>query len=524
MGNFKVRLAAALSAGVVGLLAMAAVASAATSDYHPDAESRTFATTDGGWTGSSDYTNSLCIPAVTCPEVDTVHNGSGGAGGEGDGYLRVEMDGILTLLSGTDATFESPAFTYNGAGGEAPANVFLTFDRRTDAAALLELLLGDLCIDCSATYSVFLDNETAGTSLTVADEVEITNAGSWTSVPALSVNPAQLTIGDEYRIRILTHLDLPVAVIPDATFDYDNVVLRASTVDTPPSDPDGDGVPDGEDNCPAIPNPDQEDTDGDGIGDACDQTPGNEDLDGDGVPNGDDNCPAIPNPGQQDTDNDGIGDACDGSGDDDDGDGVPDDEDNCPLVPNPEQEDSDGDGIGDACEADTAPCQGSDALEQQGTDGDDELNGTALRDALFGRVGNDTLFGLAGNDCLDGAAGDDTLKGGAGLDLVDGGDGSDTIRSSAGKDEALGGAGKDRISSGPGRDTVKGGADTDKVKPGPGPDKVNSGSGNDRIDSVDIRRDRIRCGSGTDKVTADESDRVGRSCEKVTLIGRLPSK
>jgi hypothetical protein len=35
-------------------------------------------------------------------------------------------------------------------------------------------------------------------------------------------------------------------------------------------DGDGDGVPDAEDNCPAVPNPTQTDTDGDGEGDACD--------------------------------------------------------------------------------------------------------------------------------------------------------------------------------------------------------------------------------------------------------------
>ncbi len=35
-------------------------------------------------------------------------------------------------------------------------------------------------------------------------------------------------------------------------------------------DADGDGVPDNRDNCPAVPNPDQNDLDGDGEGDACD--------------------------------------------------------------------------------------------------------------------------------------------------------------------------------------------------------------------------------------------------------------
>ncbi|MBI5487114.1 MAG: right-handed parallel beta-helix repeat-containing protein [Deltaproteobacteria bacterium] len=38
-------------------------------------------------------------------------------------------------------------------------------------------------------------------------------------------------------------------------------------------DADGDGVPDATDNCPDVPNPDQEDGDGDGVGDACDATP-----------------------------------------------------------------------------------------------------------------------------------------------------------------------------------------------------------------------------------------------------------
>ena len=44
-------------------------------------------------------------------------------------------------------------------------------------------------------------------------------------------------------------------------------------------DEDGDGVPDVEDNCPSIPNPDQKDTDSDGVGNACEP-----DDDNDGVP------------------------------------------------------------------------------------------------------------------------------------------------------------------------------------------------------------------------------------------------
>jgi len=107
-------------------------------------------------------------------------------------------------------------------------------------------------------------------------------------------------------------------------------------------DADGDGLGGLVDNCPTVPNPDQEDEDGDGVGDACD------------------NCISTPNPDQADTDQDGVGDACDtcptvpNAAQDDpdtDGDGHPDRCDNCPALFNPLQEDWDGDGIGDACGA-----------------------------------------------------------------------------------------------------------------------------------------------------------------------------
>lgn len=72
------------------------------------------------------------------------------------------------------------------------------------------------------------------------------------------------------------------------------------------------------------------------------------DRDADGIPDADDNCPAVSNPDQLDSDGDGEGNACD---DDDDNDGVPDADDNCPVDANPDQGDLDGDGIGSACDS-----------------------------------------------------------------------------------------------------------------------------------------------------------------------------
>jgi len=97
-------------------------------------------------------------------------------------------------------------------------------------------------------------------------------------------------------------------------YQYASILARLAALDGI-TDQDGDGLFDGDDNCPDVPNTDQADADGDGVGDDCDVCPldpGSE-VDGDGVCAADDNCPVTFNPDQTDTDGDGVGDACETS-------------------------------------------------------------------------------------------------------------------------------------------------------------------------------------------------------------------
>lgn len=94
-----------------------------------------------------------------------------------------------------------------------------------------------------------------------------------------------------------------------------------------------------------------------------------------------------------------------------------------------------------------------------GTDQDDQIWGSAIKDIISAGDGHDQIIAKEGDDDVDGEGGDDLINGGAGADVLRGGDGKDII---------LGGAGDDQITGGRKNDVIDGGEGVDQVNFGSG--------------------------------------------------------
>jgi Ca2+-binding RTX toxin-like protein len=185
-------------------------------------------------------------------------------------------------------------------------------------------------------------------------------------------------------------------------------------------------------------------SDGDADSNAATRQVGvNDDTDGDGHPDGADNCPSVPNPDQADRDHDGIGAACDDSD----------------FAPGACANSKTGT---DAAETILGSVAG-DSIDGRG--GADVLKGLAGDDCLYGRDGDDHLDGGDGNDKVKGHAGDDRVYGGAGNDRLFGGTGNDHLKGGAGTNTYAGQSGNDVISARNGvAETVNCGSGRDRAK------------------------------------------------------------
>jgi len=120
-----------------------------------------------------------------------------------------------------------------------------------------------------------------------------------------------------------------------------------------------------------------------------------------------------------------------------------------------------------------------------GSDGDENLQGTAEAEHFHLGAGNDRVFSGGGHDRTDGGNGHDTIGGGAGNDTINGGAGGDLLFGGKGADEnndvLNGGAGNDTLHGGAGTDTLLGGEGADILFGGIGEDDLSGGTGGDTL-------------------------------------------
>ena len=147
---------------------------------------------------------------------------------------------------------------------------------------------------------------------------------------------------------------------------------------------------------------------------------------------------------------------------------------------------------------------------QDGAGGDDDRRGDS-----------DPTGPLGPGGCLKlivGSSGADTLLGGPGGDVVFALAATDQVRGGPGHDCLLGEAGRDRLRGEAGHDRLTGGAGADRLLGGAGVNAYDAGPGRDFVDARNGAAERVRCGSGRDRVRADADDTL-RSCEVVSRPG-----
>jgi hypothetical protein len=214
----KLRLLAAAGFATAALVVAPGVANAdITSDYHPSPSVRGFDAGASGWASSTEV-QGLCIPFLTCP---IINNSASNSGGNPGGFVRSGISALLGVGAVSRGVWTSPPFVYQGAGGLKPDDLTFTLSRRADVAAFLGVAGNE------ATYTVRLVNVGNPGTVTLIDDRPLAGAIDWTGVPAVDVNPNQLTIGQSYAFRIVSQFVNGALVIPGGSADYDNVRLRA---------------------------------------------------------------------------------------------------------------------------------------------------------------------------------------------------------------------------------------------------------------------------------------------------------
>jgi hypothetical protein len=208
-------------AAFIACLLLALPAGAGAAKYPPDVASRGFNGGTAGWTPSSS-TEGVCLAPLLCAGVENSFQATGGA--DGGGFVRSAYTGVvgaMALAGTTTGVWQSPAFTYSGAGAEDANSVTFALDRRASVDQLLAVS-GN-----SAEYAVrLIDLSEGGEAQNLIGPTTLAGAGSWTNVQT-SVDPGKIVDGHEYRIQIESRYTSGTSVLVSGSADYDNVVLTA---------------------------------------------------------------------------------------------------------------------------------------------------------------------------------------------------------------------------------------------------------------------------------------------------------
>ncbi|MGI9603560.1 MAG: calcium-binding protein [Acidimicrobiales bacterium] len=105
-----------------------------------------------------------------------------------------------------------------------------------------------------------------------------------------------------------------------------------------------------------------------------------------------------------------------------------------------------------------------------GTDGGDQLKGTAGRDLIDARGGNDHVRAGSGSDIVCVGPGTNTAVAGKGFDVLIGDNGQDTLRGGLGQDLVMGWTHNDTLQGEGGNDILLGNSGVDLLEGGPGND------------------------------------------------------
>ena len=270
---------------------------------------------------------SLDIPAalggVTAWPDDVVHYDSGTA------TYSLEFDGGAAGLPQGAAI--------NAVGETGGGLLLLSFDTTLDLGGGLVADDEDLVSWDGSAFALVLDGSALG--LPAGTDLDAVSALSETALLF------SLDVSTQFGLDIAHDEDV---VELDTASGFFSLAWDASASDAAwgpadlqaldaTADPDGDGIPAAQDNCPDVNNPDQLNFDGDAEGDACDA-----DDDNDGTADVSDAFP-FDHSEWTDTDGDGIGNNADL---DDDNDGLPDALE-AAIFYDPLSSDGDGNGMGD---------------------------------------------------------------------------------------------------------------------------------------------------------------------------------